>query len=183
MEKKNIYCINDIDLEKQKLKRLRNKIIWMKESKEKAILINNYRIYSYYLYLLTGDNNYYDNRCEFEECLSYKKYSKSFYQADKDLGDSIDILCDIFKDIQKFNDQEGINSYIKLDKRIDEQTGFLLIEEFFANLSPYIYKIYKNIMNNNIAYLLDDNAYALDIAYCASPKVISYKNLKSYETY
>jgi len=171
----------DLESDKQKLKRLRNKIMGMKESKEKALLINNYRIYSHYLYLRTLDQELIDRKDEFEECLSYQKYMRSFFQDEKDLEQAVGVLGEIFEELGKFNIDEGVNQYIEVDKRIEPKLGKLLMEEFFVDLSPYIYKIYKEVMDGSISYLGD--AYSLDVAYYDSPKVVSYDNMKSYETY
>lgn len=173
----------DVEFDKQKLIRLRNKILTMKESRTKALLINNYRIYSHYIYAKTADEQFANHQYDFDTCPSYVKYIRTSIKDEIDLANSIDILSDIFTEIVNFNTQEGVHQYLKLDNYINEQLGFELIEEFFATLSPYLYKIYKNTIKDNIAYLSLDGAYACDVSYYDQPKIISYNDLKSYETY
>lgn len=173
----------DIENDKQKLKRLRNKIIRMRECKEKALLINNYRIYSHYVAIRCQDDSFLKKQDEFEACESYLKYMKTFFKDESDLYGAIDILGSIFDDIGRFNEVEGVNQYIEIDNYVDERLGFELIEDFFHELSPYIYKIYKEIMNGGINFLDLGNGYACDVAYYDYPKIVSYNNMKSYETY
>jgi len=173
----------ELEIDKQKLTRLRNKIIGMKECKAKALLINNYRIYSHYVYQRTQDDQFANRKDEFEDCPSYVRYMKTFFKNETDLYECIDILGNIFTVLGKFNENEGIYQPIKINDYINEQLGFELIEEFFSSLSPYIYKLYREIMQESIAYLDLGNAYSCDIAYYNHPKIISYNNMKNYETY
>jgi len=173
----------DLDLQLKKLQQLHDVIVRMPDNKERAILISNYDCFTEMLCVFFPDDEMPFSLDEFALEKSYLKYEKYFYTEIRELYDSILFVKDLLGKVNSVNRDHGLVRYVKLDKKINADTGILLLEEFFNSMPDYITKVYKEVFNGNLCFTSGGGSFAYNIEYGDVSKVRCDGNFNSYLTY